>query len=238
MTTVNNIDGRPCSTAEDGVLKSYNDYGVNSDGTRWDKVYSGPAGTSSPMWSKTTTDFLGRTVLQEKPGFGGVTITNAYVYNTRGQLIRTTGTQQPPMLYAYDSLGQQIQSGLDVNTNGTLDLAGPDRVSEVSRQYTQLDGDWYDETLSLVYPNASAVPVTNAINRSSAGGLSCGCATLKSESEDVLGHVTVSATVMDPVHRLVTKSVLSPFGTNSATSITYNGLPVESTRSGGVVYPQ
>ncbi|MEI7881517.1 MAG: RHS repeat-associated core domain-containing protein, partial [bacterium] len=241
QTTVNNIDGRPFSTSENGILKTRYDYGVNSDGTQWSKVYSGPAGTNSPMWSKTTAGFLGRPVKEEKPGFGGTVLTNSYVYNTKGQLASTT--QQPnnsTTLSEFDELGNQIRSGIDVNDNGLLDLAGPDRVSETIRRYIQRDGDWYDETLSLVYPNASAVPVTNAISRSSAGGLSCGCAVLKSESVDILGNVSVSETVMDPAHRLVTKTVRSPFSTNAATSVTYNGLPVESASATGIktIYTQ
>jgi RHS repeat-associated protein len=39
---------------------------------------------------------------------------------------------------------------------------------------------------------------------------------------------------MEATHRLVTKTIRSPFSTNAATSVTYNGLPVESTSATGV----
>ena len=85
-TTTVYPDGRGRSVTEDGIIKSSYDFGVNADGTQWTKGYTGPAGTNSPMWQKTTSDFLSRTARQERPGFGGVALTNAYIYNALGQL--------------------------------------------------------------------------------------------------------------------------------------------------------
>jgi hypothetical protein len=53
-------------------------------------------------------------------------------HHVRGgwQLIRSTATGAPDTLYEYNDLGEQFRSGTDVNNNGRLDLAGPDRVSE------------------------------------------------------------------------------------------------------------
>jgi YD repeat-containing protein len=85
--TVRFADGRTHYTEQNGVRKQTYDYGVNPDNTQWTLVYTGPDGTNSPMWQKTTTDVLGRTIKTERPGFGGVVITNSYVYNAKGQLI-------------------------------------------------------------------------------------------------------------------------------------------------------
>lgn len=236
-TTVHDVDGRVRSLSEDGALRTLHEYGAGNDGTQWSKTFAGPGGTSSPSWSKTTSDFLGRSIREERPMFGGGIATNTLAYNIKGQPVRQSniqGAQSTVSLSEYDDLGQQVRSALDVNQNGVIDLAGPDRVSDSIRRYVQRDGDWYTENLSLVYPTASTVPVTNAITRSSAGGLSCGCATLKNESVDILGNITVSETVMDPAHKLVTKNVRSPASTNAATSVTHNGLTVESASATGV----
>jgi hypothetical protein len=75
------------------------------------------------------------TVPAEKPAFSSASsapsvATNSSFYNALGQLIRTTATGAPDTLYEYNDLGEQFRSGTDVNNNGILDLAGPDRITE------------------------------------------------------------------------------------------------------------
>jgi hypothetical protein len=70
-------------------------------------------------------------------------------------------------LFEYDALGAQTRSGLDVNGNGTLDLAGPDRVSE-SRAWYEKDSsnNWWQTSASILYPHDGfSAPVTNALQR-------------------------------------------------------------------------
>ncbi|MEI6515251.1 MAG: hypothetical protein WCO77_04675, partial [bacterium] len=134
--TVRYLDGTTKYTMENGIIKTWTDSGINADGTRWTTSYSGAAGANSPVWQRTTTDFLGRTIKTERPGFGGAMLTSTSTYNSKGQL--TSTTQQPQnstTLSEYNELGEQTRSGLDVNTNGVLDLAGPDRVNESSTWY-------------------------------------------------------------------------------------------------------
>ena len=82
-------DGRTKVSAGEGAAAQHYDYGVNPDGSQWTTVYTGTEGTNSPMWVKTTTDLLGRTIREEKPGFGGVILTETHHYNDKGQVIRT-----------------------------------------------------------------------------------------------------------------------------------------------------
>jgi YD repeat-containing protein len=236
--TANYLDGRVQSASENGVLKSFQTYGVNPDGTRWTTTYTGPAGTNSPVWQKTTTDLLGRTVKEEKPGIGGSLLTTIYSYNTKGQLISTT--QQPnnsTTLSEYNELGEQTRSGLDVNTNGVLDLAGPDRVNESTFWYVQdASNDWWQVRASIVYAgNNSAVPTTNSIQKTRLSGFSQ-ISNLMSEmvSTDINGNSTTSRTYVDRNNKTVTQVAIYPDSTNAATQITINGLLTSSTSKTGV----
>jgi YD repeat-containing protein len=124
--TTNYIDGRVKSITGIGVVSRYYTYGVNADGTKWTKVNFGSA--DSLMWEKTTVDTLGRTVSTEKPGPNGTeTIQN--IYNNLGQLERIITPGQADTIYTYDSLGNQILSGLDINGNSQLDPVSNDRIN-------------------------------------------------------------------------------------------------------------
>ena len=228
-TTVRYADGRPKYTQGNGVLKSWNEYGVNTDGTQWAVTYTGPAGTNSPMWQKTTSDLLGRTIRTDKPGFGGVIQATVYAYNGKGQLASTT--QQPnnlTTLYEYNELGEQTRSGLDLNGNGVLDLAGPDRISESAIWFTQ-DGanNAWQVRASLVYAGPCAVPTTNSIQKTRLTGLGtvadAGLVTSEAVSIDLLGNQTVQKTFIDRTAKTVTQVVTYPDSINSAEQITING---------------
>jgi len=226
-TTVSYLDGSSQFTTENGVIKSWTEQGVNPDGAQWKKSYTGPAGTNSPVWQKTTTDFLGRAIKQEKPGFGGGVLTSTYAYNSMGQL--TSTTQQPnnlTTLNEYNELGQQVRSGIDVNTNGVLDLAGPDRISVSDTGY-QMDssGNWWQVRSSIIYAGGeSATPTTNSIQKTRLTG----CTeilnlTAEMVATDLLGNQTASRTYIDRDNKTVTQVVTSPDSTNAATQTTING---------------
>ena len=238
--TVRFRDGNTCCALENGVVKFSYTYGVNDDGTRWTKVYTGSQGTNSPAWTKSTTDLLGRTISEEKPGFGGTVLTSTSVYNSQGRLIKTTRTSAPDTLYEYDELGNQIRSGSDVNGNGTLDLAGPDRINASDTSYqSDSSGNWWQIRTSILYVgDNSATPTTNSIQKTRLTGLGSSSAlgALSSEliSIDLLGNQTISRTYVDRSARTVTQTVTSPDSTNAATQVTVNGLMVASTSKTGI----
>jgi len=236
-TTVSYLSGQSKASSENGIVKSAYDYGVNTDGTRWTKSFNGPAGLNSSTWQKTTTDLLGRTVKDEKPGFGGTSLSTFYSYNSKGQLTLTTNSQQPATLYEYNELGQQTRSGLDINNNGLLDLAGPDRVTESASWFDQDDaGNYWQVRASILYAgNNSATPATNSLQKTRLTGFS-EISNIKSEmvSTDLLGNQTTSRTCVDRTAKTVTQSVTYPDSTNAATQITINGQLASSTSKTGV----
>jgi len=237
-TTVRYPDGRARYTEQNGIRQTTYSYGP-----AFTTVYTGPAGLASPVWQKTTTDLLGRTIRTESPGFSVSSVpfvaTNSSFYNSLGQLIRTTSTGQADTLYVYDSLGQQFRSGLDLNRNGILDLSGPDRVSESFTAYQSDGSDYWQVSASILYPHdGSAAPVTNALQRTRLTGLGLNSAfgIQNSEfiSQDLLGNSTLSRTFVDRDSKTVTQTTLYPDSTNAATQVTINGLAQYSISKTGV----
>lgn len=56
------------------------------------------------------------------------------------------------MLSGGDDLGNQFRSGLDVNANGNLDLAGPDRVTASDTSYqSDASNNWWQVSASILY---------------------------------------------------------------------------------------
>jgi RHS repeat-associated protein len=226
------------------VIQSWYNYGVSPNGTRWAITYTGPAGLASPVWQRTTTDLLGRTIRTEQPGFGGSVLVSSNFFDTANHLVRTTSSSAGGVyavtLYAYDSLGAQTRSGLDLNLNGIIDLSGPDRVTESRSWYeTDSSNNYWQVSASILYPHdGSAAPVTNAIQRTRLTGLGSneerGTKNQEQISIDLLGNQTLSSTFVDPATRTVTQTTTYPDSTNAATQVTVNGLTQYSISQTGV----
>jgi RHS repeat-associated protein len=218
------LDGRIKSVTGTAVTPRFHEYGVNADGSSWEKVVFGSS--NSPAWTKTTTDMLGRTVRVEKPGFGQTVVTNSYLYNADGQLVRVTASDgHPDVLSEYNELGQQIRSGKDVNHSGQLELDSMDPISETRTSYVYDNGIWWEETVQKTYnQDGSAIPLTNSITRNAISDSGCGCGTSTSETIDLFGNKTVATVTVDPETKTVTRTVTTPDSTNNAVTLTVNGL--------------
>ena len=234
------LDGQVKSVKQNGLLQSCYVYDFNPNGGRRTTVYSGPAGTNSPVWTRTTMDMVGRTVKEEKPGFGGAVLGTSYIYNTAGQLVQRTSTSQLPVLYSYDQFGRLFRTGTDVNGNGLLDLAGPDRITETS-WWNELDGQsnlWSCQASLLYAGDGSATPVTNSIRKvqlTGLGGASVnGLLEAQSSSIDLLGNTTTSQTFVDRTARVVITVTTVPDSSNTASQVTVNGQMIATTGKTGV----
>lgn len=79
-------------------------------------------------------------------------------------------------LFTYDELGNPLLTCQDLDLDGEIDLAGPDRVTGQVTRYVELSGDWYEESVSWTYPGSgSSAPLTNAIARTRLTGLGGAC---------------------------------------------------------------
>jgi len=235
-TIENYLDGRTKAVKRNGVIQTWHDYGVNADGTQWTKTCFGSEGASSPMWTRTVTDLLGRPVRQERPGFGGTVLTNVTFHNSKGWAVRQTNPGQADTLIEYNELGEQIRSGLDVDGDQVLDLAGSDRVTGSETLYRKIGSDWWQESRSVVYPNAgSSAIATTGVSRTRLTGLSSN-KTAETVSIDINGNETTSTTAINRGQKMVTQTVDYHDSTNNAVSVTVNGLLLYSATKTGLQY--
>ena len=230
-TTTRYMDGRTKSVTGTSVVATYYDYTLES-GLQCTTTYTGTE--NSPTYQKSCLNMLGQTVRTEQPGTGGQVLVTTNEYNNIGQLIRTSTTGMADTLYEYDSLGEQIRSGIDVDGNGTLNPGGVDRITESENRYRQLDGKWWQESRSFVYPEAgSADRVQTGRQLSLAGGNSGGLVNA-SRSYDILGNETVSETRLSASSHEEVTVVDSPDSTISAESVSVGGRLMESTDTSGI----
>jgi len=226
-------DGQAKSITGTGVVPQYYAYGVNEDGSQWTTVYTGPDGLESLVWEKTTTDLLGRVIKTEKPGYSQPLVTQNFFDNS-GRLVKTTQTGRPDTLNEYDSLGNLTRSGLDVNANGSLDLASSDRVMDSDTSYAYESGDWWQETVARIYPtDNSSTPVTTSTQRTKLTGLSAS-ESAYAVSIDLLGNETIQTTAIDRDNKTVTQTVNVPDSVSNLVSVTVNGLRASSTSKSGL----
>ena len=233
--TENYLDGRVKSVTGTAVVSRYYDYGVHSDGSQWTLVRTGS--TNSPMWEKTTTDMLGRTLRAEKPAFGGGVATNEFLYNAKGQFVRATTPGLADTLYEYDELGRQVRSGSDVNGNGALDLASVDRIQETDMQFTEFSNVWWRETRRKVYPvGGTGGCVTVAVQRTVFSGSGCACKAEEGVLTDIFGNDTVTTLSINRDTKTSVRTTLYSDSTNTEIQTQVNGLLRSSLFKTGLRY--
>jgi len=130
--------GRTKKVSGTGTVTRYYEYGVESDGSQWTKVYTGSQTNQSPAWSLTVADALGRTVREERPAFGGGVVTNLHVYDAQGRLAAQVSSLGLPSavtnLFAYGPMGAQEARCLDLDGDGVWD-EGTDRIGSNATRY-------------------------------------------------------------------------------------------------------
>jgi len=239
--TTKYADGKIKSITGTAVVAETYEYGVNSDGTQWIKKYTGPEGTNSPMWEKATTDLLGRAVQAEKPAFGGGTLVAENVYVNNGRLEKTiqstltgsTTSTLSTVIYSYDSLGNVIRQGQDVDEDGVLALASMDRITDSPRSYVKENGDWFERRLQIIYPqDNSSSALTNSSSKTRLTGLGSQSAigNLQSEvlSTDRFGNQTIQKRYVNRADRTVTTMVDAPTSTQDVVQVSINGILVSA----------
>ena len=216
-------DRQPLAITGTALVAEYYDYGVNAEGKTWKLTHVG--GGDSPRWTKETSDLLKRSIFLEKSGFNG-TVSETNFYNAKNQLTKTTQAGLAVTLYEYDSRGNQVRSGLDVNDNGTLDLAGNDRITE---QENMIDGTWLTATTKVYGTTGGA---TATIVETTKKRLNGWTGNLFSETQviDIYGNITTQTAEINRANKTVTVSTVYPDSTVAVQSVIVNGLR-QSTRT-------
>jgi RHS repeat-associated protein len=216
------LDGKVKSVTGSAVIPRYYTYGVNSDGTQWEKVTIG--NTTESAWVKTNTDALDRTVKDERPGYNGTTIVTEYTYNNLGQMTKVSTTGLADTLYVYDELGNQIRSGLDIDGNGSLDLSSNDRINDSETVYVQESTNWWIVSTYKTYATSNdATATTTGIRKNHLTGLSDNMVS-ESISIDIHGNQTTNTTSIDRTNKTVTQTIDTPNSTVNSVSTSVNGL--------------
>ena len=226
------LDGQTKSVTGSAVVATYFNYDVNTDGTQVTQTFVGPAGLSSPRWSKTTTDWAGRTIKVEKPGFTGANVIESYVYNSLGQLQRQTTTANnvkliSDKLFEYDELGRLSRTGSDINDDGNLTVLSTDRLTETSAVYEKVNSDWFLVTSTKTYlTDNNGTPalqtVRQRLNNFPLNGSEQ--TVTETESLDLAGNSTRSTIVIDRNAKKQIVTTDRPDSNINGVSIIVNGL--------------
>jgi RHS repeat-associated protein len=226
------VDGQPKSITGSRVVSQYFDYGINTDGTQYMQEFVGPAGLSSPRWTRTTTDWVGRVIYVEAPSFTGTNVRQSSIYDTLGRLqkqITIAGTTKlvADRLFEYNELGEQIRSGFDIDGNGLLSLASTDRIDEAESLFEKVGTDWFHTTTFRTYltDNNSTPTVQSQRERLSNFPLNGADQTIsEATTMNVAGNSTVRTITVDRVAKKQVTNVDTPESNMNAISITINGL--------------
>ena len=261
------LSGKTKVVTENDIVKTSYAYGVNADGTQWTLTAQGtlPVAIQSsdtrPVyadleeldfpWSLSSNDMFGRTIYKEKPGYGGTTLVTSNLYSNTSHLVSTikysVDSNNPvnPVilsknLFDYTSDGQRKLSALDLDLDGVIDFAGPDRVNGSISAYEKISNEWYHASYSMVYPETGvATVITTGIQRVQLTGLGTqqgGGEVLVSlsQSTDIRGNTSISQSLVDRDDRITINLTTIPMSTLPSMQISANGLRTMSISSTAV----
>lgn len=205
-------DGSPISVSGSAALPLAYEYSLENGEVAAKTIKVGSSGETTE-WSKTYTDFLGRRYKTVYPD-GAV---EAKYFNGQGQITRQVDADGVTTLFAYNGRGEQEVVATDMNGNGVIDYAGPDRITKtISSVGTKTDaGASYtvNRLTTLVWPDDSQdTPTTLAVVEQSTDGLH--------SWRTVAGQTTTTVTAV------------LPDGTNTVTSTSPEGVATVKTYSG------
>ncbi len=238
ITTISKyLDGQLKSVTGTAVVDRYLNYTVNGDGSI--STTENLATPSSPRYTQTITDMLGRVAAIVRPAYSGGIDAATMTYDNRGLLVAEARTETATALHEYDELGNRIRSGLDMDNNGQLDLASSDRITDSDTTFTQTGGQWYAATLQQVYPDAgstSATTVSQSQQRLSGLG-----GTLLGEmiQTDIHGNITTVTSTISRAAKEVTRTVDLPDSNINQVEVITNGYRqsmVDSRHGGTTTY--
>ena len=237
-TIISLRDGSTKATYLNGVLKTTEVHEPFAS-----LIYEGTNGIASARWSRSESDFLGRTVCELRPGFGGGMLVTSNIYDSASRLASTISlstrstcsTRLNSQLYFYNELNERIATIDDRNFNEIIDWAGPDLISSNLTHYVKLNGDWWRETRQWsIHDDNSAEARLMNVSRSRITGL--GVDSLASESVTInqRGNETLSRTFCNRDAAEEIAWTKYPTSTTPEVTISTNGLVYSSTSQTGV----
>ena len=220
QTFMNYCDKRQESITGNAAVPEYYRYGINTDGSLWNKKLIG--GGDSLRWEQQTIGMNDEIISKISSGYNG-NIEEHYFYNIKNQLTKITQTGLAPLLIEYNSLGEQTRIGLDVDTNGSLELSSNDRIWDTNNEYVQENGWWKKSTTQTYGITGSSDATVISINRKRFSGFTSGVVA-EQQLNDIHGNITILTEMIDRASKQKTESTLEPDSTVAVQKITVNGL--------------
>lgn len=242
QVTTFNLDGEVAKLEGNGVVPRYYTYDVDVEtGQIWLLLRQGT--NASPRYAKQWTDWLGRVIKVETPGFSqsaqAASVTLHYYDNSTvglGRRWKTTRTGYSATFYEFDELGQLKRTGLDVSGSDALELASTDRITEQNRSIEKIGADYWLTTETKIFAtNNSDSATTASITRARITGFS---GTLRSELQQIDAEQNTSSAkiTIDPTTKTLVTERTAPGAASSETATTINGLALSRTTLDGLTY--
>ncbi len=139
-------DGQTREISGSAVAPMRYEYGTHASG-RWTKEIKIGEGGSETEWTRTLTDMVSRRARVEYPDAAAAESS----YNALGQLVRETDPDGVTTLHAYNGQGERETSAIDMDRDGLIDFAGPDRVTRTLRDVRNKNGTVVRRTTTQVW---------------------------------------------------------------------------------------
>ncbi|MEM9446578.1 MAG: RHS repeat-associated core domain-containing protein [Verrucomicrobiota bacterium] len=229
------LDGQIKSITGTGVIPEFYDYQVEPNGNLSTTHYIGSSDPTSPRWTRTTYDWLGRIESQSQPAFSGGEQTTNYVYNAiTGLLERQERTGLADILYEYDPLARQSKQGLDLaGDDDVLTLASTDRLTETEQRFVKESNTWFRQiTTSRYLSDDGITDIHKTISKEQVSGLQIGGLLNKSifiQDIDNNNATTTTMTRMLTTPGVVTSTTDVPDSSSDQVDVYSNGQLASST---------
>ncbi len=221
---VTNVDGSPNRSEGTRNAPTHWDHALETRDGRPHLVtteYRGPRGTAVAEWRRTVRDGFGLDLATEFPDGARETRT----YDRIHRLIRQEDADGVVTLFAYDARGEREVAAVDVNRNGAIDYAGPDRIVRTRRAYASRDGVAVERTTIEIWETEGEdTPVEASLTEAAVTGLS--------RWQTSRGLTTHASTTFGADGSQEDR-VISPDGSTSVQRYDGYGRPIESRRYDG-----
>jgi RHS repeat-associated protein len=192
------LDGQLCRRTGTAASHVAMEYGVE-DGEVFAKTILLDDNGGSTRWSKTYTDFLGRSY---KTVYSDGSREQTW-FNAKGQAVKSVDRDGMVTLFAYNGKGAREVVALDRDGNGQIDYAGNDRIVKTLTQVAAAHGTTVRRTVTQAWDQDNAdVPRTEAVQDVSDDGLQTW--------STVDGQETHTVSVFDPAQTSRTDTVTYP----------------------------
>lgn len=234
-TTDTFLDGRTRSVTGTAVVHEHFTHNIQGDGTH-ERIHR-QVSAAGPAVAYLYTDWLGRKIIHQVPSPSGSGYTDdRWHYNSSGQLWKATRLGVNPTLYVYDTLGALVRSGLDVNNNGSLDLASTDRITDLVSTFFTTGGNWWRrETASTYATDNSSTATQTAKVETQLSGLPTNRLS-RTDRTGIFGNVTSSYTDVERSNKRVVTTTDHPDSTTNTVAVSHNGLAVETQDFAGIKF--